>query len=205
MQLIGLTGGIAAGKTTLAKILCALGACSIDLDDIYMKALAQTDTALLPDLPRKTPGGEIDWDNPKSRQRVFEEETIREQFKTILFPTAKKIIQKNIASFSQQHYSYCMIILPLMATPTIRNTGLGQHLEALVYLHCDLPQQCTQLTNRDKISKTDAMHLLTAKALPKESDIAQHADFVIHNTGDFGDLFEAAKTLHDTLCEHPKK
>ena len=178
--MLGVTGGVASGKTTVANMLLELGAPIVDLDLIARQVVAPGkpawkdirgyfgDKMIRKDgtIDRKQLSG-IVFRNPSKRKRLenFTHPPILEGFGRQI----NEIMEKNFSGIIQA-------IIPLLFEVNL------QHLvHKILVVYIPPHQQIERLAKRDKISKEEAKNILKAQ-MPIEKKL-EYADFVIHNEG----------------------
>jgi len=117
MKVIGLTGGIGTGKSTVAQFLAELGAAVIDVDkvghqvltanpDVFRKLVAAFDSRIL------TRNGDID--RRKLGAAVFERPEARVRLNKIIHPAMKKTVTAQIAAHRRQGTDLVVLDAPLL-------------------------------------------------------------------------------------------
>lgn len=179
MHIIGLTGGIASGKSTVSKILQDLGAYIIDADKIARRivepgqpALSEIQAAfgsdiLLADgtLDRKSLG-EIIFNNPTARQRL----------NTITHARIKLAVDEAVEKAAAAGYNIVVLDVPLLL-----EVG-WQHLADTVWVvYINRETQIARLMERDGLTGTEAMSRIQSQM--SLEDKKAYADTVIDNSG----------------------
>ena len=186
---IGLTGGIASGKSTVAALFAQLGVPVIDTDAIARDLVAPGSPALAAIVGRF--GNEIldstgGLDRRQLRQRIFAEPRARTDLEALLHPAIHAETERRSA---QAGGRYQLIAVPLLA-----EKGLGARYDRVLVVDCDPGLQRRRLALRDGSSEAETEAILAAQA-PRERRLAA-ADDVIHNDGDLRQLAEQVAELH---------
>lgn len=186
---VALTGGIACGKSTVARLFQALGAGLIDTDRIARElvdpgtpALAQVVAQFGPQL--LTAQGTLD--RAALRALVFADAHARARLEGILHP----LIHAEVDRRSQRRPEpYLLVDIPLLA-----ETGTAGRYDRVLVVDCPPQLQRLRLRQRDGIDDEAATRILAAQA-PREARLAL-ADDIIRNDGDVKQLARQVETLH---------
>lgn len=191
MLIIGLTGGIGSGKTTVANLFAALGVPVLDADLIGRDLLQ-----LQPELTRRI--GEslgtrfIGPDNTLRRgllrEHVFTDPQARRQLESIMHPAIQTEMQRRIAAL---HASYCILCIPLLLES-------GQNSMVQRILVVDIPEslQRQRVKQRDQLPD-DQISAIIASQATRSARLAA-ADDIITNDRDLRHLEQRIKQLHDS-------
>jgi dephospho-CoA kinase len=176
MGVIGLTGGIATGKTLASEYLSKLGADIIDTDMITRELYAPK-SALLKRIEETfgaaflLPDGNLD--RTRLRDLVFHEEEELKKLNEIVQPAIKKATLKRINESSKPHQ---VIVVPLLIEGGY--TGL---CDEIWVMYVDKEEQKKRLLKRDGITPDLAESMI--KRQLSFSEKAKYADCVIDNSG----------------------
>ncbi len=186
---IGLTGGIASGKSLVAAMFAELGVPVIDTDQVARDVVAPGQPALEeirvqfgPDVI--LPSGELD--RRRLRRLVFEEDSRREALEAILHPSIRRATLTQAASAGGP---YQIIVVPLLV-----ETGYGELTDRVLVVDCPTDVQRARLSRRDSESPEQIDRMLAAQATREERLAA--ADDVIDNAGDVGGTRAQVEALH---------
>jgi len=177
---LGLTGGIATGKTVVANMLQALGAGLIDLDQIARKVV-EPGTPGLRRIIDCFGNGILQADGTLDRKRlsklVFQDGHKRKKLEAATHPFIFEELLKEVNdSTEKDQASIIQVVVPLLIEKDAQSLF---HRVIVVYISQEL--QIERLTRRDGISRQEAANMLKAQ-LPID-DKLQYADFVVHNEG----------------------
>lgn len=184
MQLIGLTGGIACGKSTAVQYLKFHGLPVVDADQISHDLMRPGTTAyrvvcrLFPEAI-DTETGILD--REKLGSIVFASRQQRKRLERILHPLIISNIFKEIAWYWMWGYSRVIVDIPLLF-----ETGLDKIMSFIVVIHSDEPTQIQRLISRNGISQAQALQRIKAQMSAGEK--ANRADIVIDNSGTIAEL-----------------
>lgn len=173
---IGLTGGIASGKSTVAGLFAGHGATVIDADQIARQvvepgqpALAALVQAMGRDLLDAS--GRID--RRRLRQRIFEDPAARRVAEGILHPPVLAELARQAEAMPGP---YQVLVIPLLV-----EVGRGRLVDRVLVVDCPEPQQIERLMRRDGETREAAERALAAQTTRAERLAA--ADDVIVNDG----------------------
>lgn len=191
---IGLTGGIASGKSTVAELFAALGVPVIDTDLLAREvvepgqpALAAVAAAFGPGL--LAPGGRLD--RAKLRARIFADPEARARLEAILHP---RIRRATLAAASAAGGAYQLIVVPLLF-----ESGFDALVDRVLVIDCPEPLQRQRLAARDG-ETPDSIERILAAQLPREQRLAG-ADDVLANDAGLDALRAAVTALHHRYLE----
>ena len=186
---IGLTGGIASGKSAVASEFARLGVPVIDLD-VLARALVEPGQPALADIVTRfgkgilAPDGTLD--RRQLRERIFNHPADKQALEAILHP-AIRAEQQKLAS--QLGGPYQIHVVPLL----IENQSQGLYDRILV-VDCSRATQLARLVKRDGITPELAEQILAAQAGRDER--MKIADDVLDNNGSVTELPEKIALLH---------
>jgi dephospho-CoA kinase len=191
---VGLTGGIASGKSTAAGAFVALGVPLLNADQVARDVVAR-DT---PGLARirdafgaqfLTPAGELD--RPKMRVHVFGDPKARRALEGITHPLIR---ERMLAWRAAQTAPYCVLDVPILI-----ESGLDALVDRILVIDAPEDVQVARLRERDRISAELAGQMLAAQA-SREQRLAKAHD-VVRNTGTVAQLCAAVGQLHQFYGE----
>lgn len=191
---IGLTGGIASGKSTIADLFSDLGIEVIDADRIS-RELVEPGSPLLEQIRTRLGEAFIDeqgrLDRSRLREHVFNHPGARKTLEQILHPAIRAEMEKRARrSFSP----YVILVIPLLV-----ETGQQELVDRVLVVDTPEKLQLDRVRERDGISTDQARKILASQA-NREERLAV-ADDVILNTGSREKLREAVERLHHQYLE----
>lgn len=184
MRVVGLTGGIATGKSTVARILRDLGVPVVDADQVAREvvqpgqpALARIVEAFGPDVLDST--GQLD--RATLRQRVTHDAEARRALESITHPAIRERMAERLVALAQRGEPAAVVEAALLV-----ETGSYRQYPALIVVTCDPELQLRRLMARDATSEADARAIIAAQLpLADKEAVATH---VIRNDGDVSAL-----------------
>jgi len=174
---VGLTGGAAAGKSTVAAEFAALGVPVYSADAIAHE-LTEVGAPLLEDLRATFGDGIFAPDGALDRQAlgkcVFGDAEARRQLETLLHPPIRARLRALAAAGADD---YCIIEIPLLVPRDI-----GTLVDRVLVVTAPAEERVRRLVTRDGRSKADARALLSSQ--PDDDHYLALADDRMDNTGD---------------------
>ncbi|HUL58838.1 MAG TPA: dephospho-CoA kinase [Anaeromyxobacteraceae bacterium] len=191
MRVVGLTGGIATGKSTFAALLRARGVPVLDADALARAAVAPG-TPALAEIARAF-GAEVlaadgTLDRRKVAARVFADPAARRRLEAITHPAVRAAMRAETARLEAAGQA-----LVLYDTPLLYEVGLDRELDAVAVVYAPREEQRARLAARDGLGPAEADARLAAQLDIEEK--ARRADFVVDNTGATAALGEKADRL----------
>ncbi len=181
MLRIGLTGGIASGKSTVADLFAARGATVLDTD-VIAREVVEPGRPALGALVIALGGGILDdtgrLDRAELRRRLFEDARTRRDIEAVLHPA---ILAELEWQARQAPGPYQLFVIPLLV-----ENHLEKVVDRVLVVDCSEEEQLRRLTARDGESRESALRMLAAQA-SREQRLAI-ADDVIDNGGQAADL-----------------
>ncbi len=188
---VGLTGGLAAGKSALAACLAAQGAEVLDTDRIA-RDLTGPQGAALPAIiaafGRGFIGPDGGLDRAAMRARIFADAEARHRLEVILHPM---ILARVRARLNRSRAPYVVLVVPLLLEAWQDYRDL---VDRVLVVDCDEAQQLRRVMQRDGIGEPLARAMLAAQA-GRAARLAL-ADDVVDNGGDLDALERQARDLH---------
>lgn len=189
MLTIGLTGGIASGKSTVSDLFALKGITVIDAD-IIARELTRAGQPAVTDIAARwndilLDNGELN--RPLLRERIFNNKEARLWLEAYLHPRILQRMQDLIAVLPPA--PYCIASIPLLV-----EVKAHSFIDRILVVDTSREHQLLRLTQRDHINLTQAEAMLQAQ-VSREERLAV-ADDVIRNDGTLGYLEEQVNRLH---------
>lgn len=186
---IGLTGGIASGKSTVADMFADLGVPVIDTDVIAREIVARGKPALAE--IREAFGPEViaadgTLDRAAMRSLVFGDDAARRRLESILHPRIGRAAQ---AQADAAGGSYQIIVVPLLVESPLRG-----FVDRVLVVDCDEDTQVKRLLARDAESEEQARRIIAAQS--SRTERLAIADDVISNDGGLDAVREQVRILN---------
>ncbi|HEY5761661.1 MAG TPA: dephospho-CoA kinase [Rhodocyclaceae bacterium] len=194
VPVIGLTGGIGSGKSTVADLFAARGAGVVDTDRIA-HALTSSCGAAMPAI-REAFGAALladdgSLDRPAMRRLVYGEPAQRQRLEAILHPLIREQARAECAVAAGD---YILLVVPLLA-----ETGaLRPLMRRVLVVDCDPAVQRERVMRRSGLAAAEADAIIAAQA-SREARLAL-ADDVIVNDRARSELVPQVDRLHALYC-----
>jgi len=186
---IGLTGGIASGKSSVAKMFTELGAVLVDTDQVAREVVTPGEPGLAavraefgPDILTR----EGSLDRGKLRSIVFADAPSRRRLEGILHPLIR---QRTLQLLDAAQGAYAIVAVPLLV-----ETGFGSLVDRVLVVDCRPETQLQRLMQRDGLSEPEALAAIDAQ-VDRASRLAA-ADDVIDNDGPLNATRRQVGILH---------
>ena len=189
-----LTGGIATGKTTVARLFETLGARIIDTDQIAREVVVPGTAGLASIVQRFGPGildaaGALD--RGKLRDIVFRDAQARADLEAITHPAIRAEVAARSAAPGAPYQ--------LIAIPVLHEKPPRSDYARVLVVDCEPAIQLRRLMLRDRIDEAAARRMIEAQ-IPREARLAL-ADDVIHNDGDVSMVASQVEALHKAYLD----
>lgn len=187
---VGLTGGIGSGKTTVANRLQALGADVVDTDEIA-RAITQVHGEAMPAIrdafgPRYvTPDGALD--RAAMRALAFRDSAARERLEAILHPAIRRAADEALA---RSRAPYALVVVPLL----FETRGYLDRVARVLVIDCSPELQLERVMSRSSLG-ADEVRAIMAAQWPRWRRL-QMADDVVWNGGEAAGLEPQCARLH---------
>lgn len=193
---VGLTGGIGSGKTTVADLFAELGAAIVDTD-VIAHELTSAQGAAMPAIIRafgnavlQKDGG---LDRAAMRRLCFSDPAMRKRLEAILHPLIRG---ESVARCRRAgHAPYVLLVVPLL----IESGAYREHVDRILVVDCDETQQIARVMARSGLSEDEVRGIMATQA-GRAARLAA-ADDVLANTGARDELQTGVLALHRRYLE----
>lgn len=190
---VGLTGGIASGKSTVATELAQRGAAVVDTDAIA-HALTAPGAAALEDISAAFGTGYLDaaggLDRARMRARVFSDAPARKKLEAILHPRIHAEAQTALARAAAAGAPYAVAVVPLL----VESAGWLERVDRVLLVDCDEALQLSRALQRG-LAEDQVRAIMAAQA--GRAARRRHADDILLNEDGLAALRTAVAALHD--------
>ena len=192
--IVGLTGGIGSGKTTVANLFAAEGITLVDADIVARDVVAQGSKGLEaivnhfgPEI--LTPEDELD--RAKLRQRIFSHPEEREWLNQLLHPMIR---QEMLAQVEKATSAYVIMVVPLLF-----ENGLDRLVNRTLVVDISPELQISRTVKRDNVDATQVNNIIESQC--SRSEKLARADDIIDNQGEISTLKQEVQALHQRYLQ----
>jgi dephospho-CoA kinase len=185
LYLIGLTGNIGCGKSTVGKLLQARGAAVCDADLVTRAVMQPGEPAYQAIVERfgpailAAPGGEID--RPALGRVVFADPLALRQLEAIVHPATRIAIEQWLAERERLAQADGRPAVAVVDAIKLIESGYPAFCDAVWVVVCDEREQVRRLVESRGMARADAEQRIAAQ--PPQADKVVVADVVIDNSG----------------------
>lgn len=189
MLKIGLTGGVASGKSVVADVFQTLGAPLIDTDVLAREVVepgAVGLAAIRDEFGQDVLTQDGRLDRRKLRSIIFASDDKRRRLESILHPLIRESLLARLSSIDAPYV--------IIAVPLLIETNFTELVDRILVVDVPVELQIERLMARDNISRDEAEAMIAAQA-PRETRLA-HADDIIDNSGSLDSTRAQVEALH---------
>jgi dephospho-CoA kinase len=194
--LVGLTGGIATGKSTVADVFRRLGCVVIDAD-VLAREVVEPGRPAYDDLVAEFGRGILQGDGTLDRKKlgaiVFAAPAKRERLEAITHPRIRERFALELDELSARGFAGIVVF----DAPVLIESGNYRSMDRLVVVVTDEATQTRRLTARDALDAAAAERRIESQIPLAEK--AKLADYVIDNSGDRETTIAEVRRIHAAL------
>ncbi len=195
---VGLTGGIASGKSTVAAMFRELGASLVDSDRLARRAVAPGSSGLARIVDSfgpgvLGPGGGLD--RRGLRRRIFSDPAARDRLNAIVHPLVLEMVEAELARLRRRRPGG----VTLVDVPLLFEVGWQDRFAGVVLVYAPAPVQMERLMARDQVDEKAARAALAAQ-MPIEEK-RRLAQFVVDNAGSLQETQRQVQAIYTRLRE----
>lgn len=196
MRLIGLTGGIGSGKSTVSRVLAEAGALVIDADHITHQ-LEERGRSVWRDIAEAfgwsvlLADGRLD--RKKLGRRVFSDDNEREKLNRLVHPAVQAEIRLRVEEADVSGVRAAVLDVPLLI-----EGGLYRLCDQVWVVFVEPDQQAARICQRDGVRQETAWQRIAAQ-MPLSQKV-EYADVIIDNRGDLNKLEEVVRNLWESVA-----
>lgn len=187
--IVGLTGGIGSGKTTVANLFAELGIDLVDADIVARQVVAPNSAGLKAIVAHfgediLTPTNELD--RAKLRQRVFSQDSERQWLNQLLHPMIREEMLRQVAAANS---AYVIMVVPLLF-----ENGLDRLVSRTLVVDISPELQVSRTVERDSVDAAQVDKIISSQW--SRQDKLAKADDIIDNQGEMSALQRQVQALH---------
>ena len=188
--IVGVTGGIGSGKSTVADAFVGLGAGLVDTD-VIARELTMANGAAMPafvaEFGPEIVGKDGAMDRSAVRQRVFADPSARERLEAILHPLIRQISTERCLAATEP---YVILAVPLL----VESGNYNERCDRIVVVDCPESVQIERVIERNGLSVDEVKAIMAAQATRQQRLFA--ANDVVVNDGLRTKIYEQVNALH---------
>ena len=189
-MIVGLTGGIGSGKSTVARAFGSLGIGWVDADDVTREVVMPGEPALA--AIREHFGNDVlhadgTLNRAALRSIVFDNPTERKWLESVTHPRVRERILVHLERLQRQS-PYVLLVSPLLF-----ESGQDKLVDRTVVVDVPVELQLSRTRARDDVSEAQ-VHAILAAQLPREERLTKAND-VIDNSGDHASMMQQVTQL----------
>ena len=193
MLVIGLTGGIGSGKSTVLRLFKRLGAHVIDADILARKVVAAGEPALLE--IRQKFGGSVFHKNgrlnrKKLAQKVFKDKKALRDLNAIIHPRVSEMEEKLIRAAGKKDKNSVVVV----DAPMMIEAGFHRSKDVLVVMDCNEENQIKNALKSGNLTRSQVISRI--KAQMPTAKKRKFADYLIENNGTIHDCRKNAEAIY---------
>jgi dephospho-CoA kinase len=193
---LGLTGNIAGGKSTAAKMFERLGCYTIDTDILSRRVMAKEGLAypsVVDSFGVDVLDEEGNIDRAVLRKVVFNDDSARKRLEEIVHPAILKTESKLVGEIKGKDDKAIILTQAALCV----ETGAYTRFDGLIVVYCEPEEQLKRLMLRDNISKEDAEKIIRTQ-MPIDEKV-KYADFIVNNSGTPEETEKDVKRVYDLI------
>ena len=190
---VGLTGGIGSGKSTVAHFFQTLGVPLVDTDAISRTLTAPGGGAI--SMIKTEMGDEFinrdgGLDRPMVRQRVFSDPDAKRKLEKILHPMIRAEVDEQIAA---SRADYVIVDIPLL----VESGAYQDRIQRVIVVDCEENLQIERTMARSKLTTPEVQAIMVTQATRRER--LRHADDIVVNESGLDSLSSSVAVLDQRL------
>jgi len=179
MLQVGLTGGIACGKTTVSNLFSKRGTPVIDADILAREVVVPGSRGFSKILEifgdkALTPDGTLD--RRAMRQLIFSNQEAKNRLEAILHPLIRERMLNTVDQLLNQDVAYCIKAIPLLL-----ETKQQDSVDRILVIDCDEDTQVSRIVSRDNCTESDARKIISSQ-ISRSQRLNSADDIVVNNT-----------------------
>lgn len=194
-MIVGLTGGIATGKSLVAGELKKCGAHIIDADKIA-REIVEPGKPAYNEIVKEFGTDILKPDNTLDRKAlakiVFCDPVALDKLNNITHPRIRERVKEEARRLSAEGDSLIVLDVALLI-----EMGVRYEVEKIIIVYSDAEQQIERLMKRDNLTRGEALKRLSCQMDIKEK--LKYADYVIDNSGQLDETIEQTRALFSEL------
>ncbi len=203
MRVIGLTGGIASGKSTVSYVLKSLGAVIIDADQVARKVVEPGQPAwqdIVKEFGHEILNEDMSINREALGRLVFKDQKLLEKLNRITHPRVIEYFEQELARLAKERPDSVVVL----DVPLLFESGMDRLADEIWVVWADEPVQLERLMEREGFTSEEAWQRIRAQMPLTEK--ARRADKIIDNSGTLEETVEQiTKFFHEITATNDDK
>lgn len=198
-KIIGLTGGIASGKSTVTNLLMGKGFKVIDADKIARKVVFVGEPAymdIVDEFGERILNEDLSIDRIELGKLTFQDGNMRKRLNSIVHPRIFQAIKDEVDKYSKIE-KFIFLDIPLLVEELEKIKAKGINIDEIWLVYVDEKTQLERLKKRDGFSDEEALARMRAQMSMEYKK--KYADKIINNSGSLEELKEKVEILTKSL------
>ncbi|MFQ5656538.1 MAG: dephospho-CoA kinase [Candidatus Methylomirabilales bacterium] len=201
MIVVGLTGGIATGKSTVARMFAKRGAVILDADEMVREL--QTPGTTVYEATVETFGprivrGDATLDRKLLGEMVFQDEKLRRRLEAIVHPALVVAVGRRLAELDRHGVPMTVVELPLLI-----EAGAERRFDWVVVVTAPEEEQVSRLMADRRLTREEALARIQSQMPIAEK--VERADFVVENRGDVQETERRVQEIYEVMLQTGSK
>ena len=182
VRVVGLTGGMASGKTLVLQQFMKLGAYAIDCDVLSREAVIPCSKAwweIVRSFGTKIVRNDLELDRKRLRDLIFSDPEKRIMLEKIVHPEVERKMKERIAAIEELATTDRTLVV--VDVPLLIEAGVQYEFDAVIVVYSSEETQIQRIIDREGVTREEARKMITLQ-LPLK-DKLPFADYVIANEG----------------------
>ncbi|WP_322106086.1 dephospho-CoA kinase [Paraburkholderia sp. J41] len=197
MFVVGLTGGIGSGKSTVADLFAARGVSLVDTDVIAHRVTAPHGVAMAPIAAQFGPefvAADGSMDRARMRALVFGDEAARKRLEAITHPLIRAETEREIR---EAHGAYVMAVVPLL----VESGSWKARVDRVLTVDCSVQTQIARVMRRNGFAREQVLAIIARQAT-REMRLAAADDVIVNDETSLDALANDVDALHQTYLRY---
>jgi dephospho-CoA kinase len=187
MLILGLTGNIGCGKSSLSKIFIRNGIDVIDADKVAREIMEDENFSkkIYEEFGYEIRNEDKTLNRKKLGSIVFKDEERLEKLNSLTHPMIQEVILSRIEYFKNLNKSITVIDAAILI-----EHGYTKIVDKLLLVTCNIDEQIRRVQKRDKCTKEEALNRINSQM--NQNEKVKIADYIIDNSGTYAELNDKA-------------
>jgi dephospho-CoA kinase len=195
MLVVGLTGGMCCGKTTVSSMFAELGCCIIDADLISRKLVEPEQLAwkrIVSAFGKEILNKDKSLNRKKLGDVIFRDPQKRKILNSIMHPLIIREEERQVKEAEKNGHRITIVSAALMI-----EAGAHKRFKKIIVVYCNREMQILRIMKRERVTRKEALQRIAAQL--SSSEKRAYADYVINTTGPFSQTRKQVLNIYQKL------